>query len=155
MEQALWRLAGVADVRSDYRTGLMQVQWRPGVPFDLGRLKSTLLTWRGGVRFGSAEVVATGSVVPWEGRSRQRPGTGPAAPRPPSPGGGAPAHSAPDPALRVAETGQRFGLRARRGEPLPAPGARVRITGDVELPRRGEEGCDLVVTVQRWTECAP
>jgi len=31
----------------------------------------------------------------------------------------------------------------------------VRITGDVELPRRGEESCDLVVTVQRWTACAP
>jgi hypothetical protein len=139
MEQALRRLAGVADVRSDYRTGLMQVQWRPGVPFDLGRLKTTLLTWRGGVRFGSAEVVATGSVVPWEsGRVRRR-----------TPG------STPGLALRVAETGQRFGLRARRGEPLPSPGARVRITGDVELPRRGEESCDLVVTVQRWTACAP
>jgi hypothetical protein len=112
----------------------MQVQWRRAVPFDLARLRTALLTWRGGVRFGSAGVVATGTVVPWGEEGL---------------------------ALRVAETGQQFGLRARRGEggrggpPLPAPGARVRITGDVELPRRGEEGCDLVMTVRSYTECAP
>jgi hypothetical protein len=139
MEQALRRLAGVADVSSDYRTGLMQVKWRPAVPFDLARLKTALLTWRGGVRFGSAAIVATGTVVPLGTGAERREGV----------------------ALRVAETGQRFGLRARRGEgghggpPLPAPGARVRLTGEVELPRRGEEGCDLVVTVRSCTECAP
>src|SRR5262245_16930305 len=110
MEQALRRLAGVANVSSDYRIGLMRVTWRPAVPFDLARLKTGLFTWRGGVRFGSAEVVATGRVVPW--------------------GEGV--------ALEVAETGQRFGLRARPGgsgpggPPLPAPGPRVRVTGDVE-----------------------
>jgi hypothetical protein len=127
MEQSLRRLAGVADIQSDYRTGLMQVQWRPAVPFDLVRLKAALFTWRGGVRFGSAGVVAAGTVVPWGDRV----------------------------ALQVAGTGQRFGLRARRGDSLPAPGARVRVTGTVELPHRGDAGCDLVVTVRSYMECAP
>jgi hypothetical protein len=118
-------------VRSDYRTGRVDIRWRDACPFDFARLKATLFTWRGGMRFRSAQVVATGIVE--------------------ADGDGV--------ALRVEGGGhlQRFALRAGRAG-LPPIGARVRLAGEVSLPRAGPRRAsgagaaapDLIVTVTEY-----
>jgi hypothetical protein len=108
-------------VRSDWKTGRVEVRWRPEAVLDLARLKKDLFTWRGGVRYGSAEVVASGQVEEREGTL----------------------------SLRLDGTAQRMSLRAARGVVLPAPGARVRVAGEAALPR--EPGtANLVLTVREY-----
>lgn len=110
----------------------MEVRWREDQPLDLVRLKNSLFTWRGGVRFGSVQVVATGVVEAFgEGR-----------------------------ALRFA-TGaareQRYELRHGRGG-LPPLGARARVAGVAAAPRSSRAGaaaCDLVLTVQEFELLKP
>jgi hypothetical protein len=121
MERQLRRLEGVADVRGDWKSGRVSVRWRGEVPLDLARLKAVLFTWRGGPRFGAAEVAVVGEVVSVAGR----------------------------PALRLTRTGQIFRLRARGGaEALPAPGTTVRVVGEVSPSRRADGEPDLALTVR-------
>lgn len=109
-------------MRSDWKTGRVEILWRAGAPFDLARLKRELFTWRGGVRYGGAEVVATGRVEAREGALWLY--------------------------LDDASPVARFRLRAARDAALPEPGTRVRLAGAAESAR-GEEA-DRVLVVREF-----
>jgi hypothetical protein len=96
------------------------VQWQPGTPLDIPRLKEAVLRWRGAVRYGGAVVTLVGVIE-----------------EPPI-AGAAPAALL----LRAVGTGQHFRVQARgdgmelsqlrRGEP-------VRVTGRVIKEREGKD----------------
>jgi hypothetical protein len=115
----------------------VEVRWRPERPFDLARLKQDLFTWRGGVRYGGADVVATGVVEARE--------DGPQVGR---------IHSAAGRLSLRLDVGQaeRYELRPGRGAALPAPGTRVRLVGEAAPPPRGRPGAPagLVITVREY-----
>jgi hypothetical protein len=117
-------------VRSDWKSGRVEVRWRPGSPFDLARLKKDLFTWRGGVRYGGAQIVATGRVEAREEARWLLVGGEADGPLPP---GGT----------------RRFALRPARGADLPPPGARVRVAGEADLSGSGAE-VRLTLTVREY-----
>lgn len=108
-------------MQSDWKSGRVEIRWRPEARFDLARLKKDLFTWRGGVRYGGADLVAVGRVEMREGYL----------------------------AIRVDGSARGFELRAPRGVALPTDGAQVRVVGAAAFPRQAG-GADLVLTVREW-----
>jgi hypothetical protein len=102
------------------------------VRLDIPRLKAEVLRWRGGVRYGGANLVVSGILEE----------------------SGSAALSAP--VLRVTETGQRFRLRVVSGGISSAgllPGQRLRVAGRVI--KGGERSNDEIVLEPERVELAP
>src|SRR5205823_13034617 len=120
IESNLRRLEGVRSSKSSLADGTVTVQWRPGIPLDLARLKEGVLRWRGAVRYGGAVVTVVGAIDEVEG-------------------GGA---DSPSVLLRTAGTGQRFRLQSRHGSPDLSRlrrGVPLRVTGRVIKEREGKD----------------
>jgi copper chaperone CopZ len=124
IENNLRRLEGVRSVEASVVAGRVTMTWRPGVPLEIDRIREAVLRWRGGVRYGGADVTVVGTVEAVE------PGTA---------GDGPPGDTGPAPApapvtLRSTGTNQRFCLRAgTAGLAMSTfrPGQPYRVTGRV------------------------
>jgi hypothetical protein len=107
-------------VKSNWKTGRVQVRWRGDVRLDLSRLRSTVLAWRGGIRLAGIDILVTGTLIPWKDGV----------------------------ALRTDGPGRLFVLQASATLPLPEQGSRVRLVGEAALPEKVHAGADAVLTVR-------
>src|SRR5260370_14444280 len=99
IENNLRRLEGVRSVEASVVAGRVTMKWRPGVPLEIARIREAVLRWRGGVRYGGAEVTVVGLAETSEPNGTETEGKREA-------GAGTVSPSAPMPRLRCAETNQ-------------------------------------------------
>src|SRR5260370_36716630 len=127
IENNLRRLEGVRSVEASVVAGRVTMKWRPGVPLEIARIKEAVLRWRGGVRYGGADVTVCGLVETAEPNGTEKKGKG-------EPGARTASPSAVTPWLRCAATNQRFYLRAGTTGLAPLTfrtGQPYRVTGRV------------------------
>jgi copper chaperone CopZ len=105
IENNLRRLEGVRSVEASVVAGRVTMTWRPDVPLEIARIREAVLRWRGGVRYGGADVTVVGLVETSKPGGTETEGKGEAGARTGPP-------SAAMPLLRCPETNQRFCLRA-------------------------------------------
>jgi copper chaperone CopZ len=120
----LRRLEGVRSAESSVVAGTVSLLWRPGVPLEVARIKEAVLRWRGGVRYGGADVTLVGTVERAESRGAAE--SHPAAP--------VPAAGLASVMLRSTGTHQPFCLKAGTTPLIPPallPGQTYRVTGRV------------------------
>ena len=127
IENNLRHLEGVRSVEASVVAGRVTMRWRPGVPLEIARIKEAVLRWRGGVRYGGADVTVVGLVETTVPNGTGTEGKGEAGARTASP-------STATPWLRCAGMNQRFYLRAGSTGLAPITfraGQPYRVTGRV------------------------
>lgn len=119
------------------------VEWRPGIVLDVARIKQAVLHWRGGVRYGGAEVTLVGRVETAGLKEVDLGDAGSTRAERRGPSGTLPL-------LRVTGTNQPFRLRARASGVEPStfrPDQSYRVTGQI-LNSAGDNNHEIVLEVE-------